>query len=119
MQGFDRGARVASHEREVQRLVEGEVEQHVHLVAALAEKLRQAARFLVRLSQEHRIAAAARHERAQVAQVVVRVADGRILRSHLLDEKRDRIDAKPRQPQLQPEPDHLMNLVADERVVDV
>ena len=64
---------VATDERQVERLVDGEAEEHVHLVAVLAEELGELVERLVRLRQQHGVAPTARHEVAQVTQVAVRI----------------------------------------------
>jgi hypothetical protein len=96
----------------------------VHLVAELvAEEKRQLVHWFVRLGEQDRVAAPPRDERAEVAQVVVRVADGRAgslgAAGFLLDQEGRGIHTEARQPELQPEPDDPAQLVADVRVVDV
>lgn len=111
---------MATDEGEVHGLVADEAEEHVHLVAVLvAEEEGQFLGRFVGLGQEHCVTPAARHEPAQIAQVVVRVAGGLVLDALLLDEEGHGVDPEARQAKLQPEADDLVDLVAHHRVGDV
>ena len=57
------GPGVLAGQREVHRLHEREVEEHLELVAVVAEELAQLLRRQVHLAEQHRVALATRHER--------------------------------------------------------
>ena len=78
-------------------MVADEVEEHVHLVAELVTKeQRQLVDRLVCLGQQDRIAAPPGHERAQVAEVVVRIGNRRFLAAGLFDQEGNGVDAEAR-----------------------
>ena len=117
--GPDR-AGVLARERQVHRLVDGEVEQHRQLVAVLvAEERAGLLERQVDLAEQDRLAVAAAEEAAQVAQQLVRVDDRALRQPDGLDQERHGVDAEAGQPQLQPEAHDLGDLVADLRVGDV
>ncbi len=92
----------------------------MHLVPVLiAEEQRQLVGRLIGLRKQHRIAATARHERAQVAQIIVGIAGGWVGDALALDEERHRIDPEAGKAQLQPEADDLVDLVPHQRVGDI
>ena len=113
-------ARVGPGHRQVELLHPDEVEEHLQLVAVVTEELRLAGVGEVHLAEEHRIAGPARHERSELAEVLVRVGDV-LTHGHaeLLDEEGDGVHAEAGDPQLEPEPQHLLDLVADRGVGDV
>jgi hypothetical protein len=101
-------------------LVEDEVEQHVHLVAALvAEEAALLLRGQVGLGKQDRVAAAPVEEGAQVAQEGVRVLAAFGLGAGQLDHERGGVDPEAGQAKLQPVADDLADLVPDPRVGDV
>ena len=112
VQGLGQRRRLLADERQEQPLVGDEVEHHVHLVAILvAEEAALVGRGQVRLGEQDRVAPPAGQEGAQVAQVLVRVALLGLLGPGELDQERGGVDPEPGQAQLEPEPDHLVDLV--------
>jgi hypothetical protein len=103
-----------ARQRQVHGLVADEVEHHVQLVAVLvAQKRAHVRRLQVDLAEQDRLAVAPVHERAQVAQDLVRVVE------RALDQERHGVDAEARKPLREPEGHHLRELVADGRVRQV
>jgi hypothetical protein len=89
----------------------------MELVAVLvAEELALLLRAQVDLAEQHRFPVAPPDEAPQVAQQLVRVLTASLGDTGRLDQERDRVDAKPTQPLLEPEAGHLSDLVADLRV---
>ena len=119
-QGAHQRLGLAAGEREVHRLVDGEVQDHVQLVAVLvAEERALLAGRQVDLAHQDRVAAAARDRPPQVAQQPVRVGDRALRRAGRLDQERHGVDAEAGQPLLEPVADDLRDLVAHGRVGDV
>ena len=113
-------ARIFAREREVHGLVDGERQDHLELVAVLvAEELALLRRREVDLAHEHRLAGTAADVAPHVPQQLVRVLTRAGVRAGRLDQERHGVDAEPAQPLLEPEADHLRDLVAHLRVRDV
>jgi hypothetical protein len=112
--------RLTADDRQEQPLVDDEIEEHVHLVAVLvAEEAALVGRGHVGLGQQDRVAAPPVQEGPQVAEELVRVAELLALDTGLLDEERGRVQPEAGQAQLEPEPDHLVDLVAHLGIGDV
>ena len=106
-----------AREREVERLVDGEREQHLQLVAVLvAEERPLVVGRQVDLAEQDRLAAAAADEAPQVAQQLVRVDHRAARHPHRLEHERHGVDAEAAEPLLEPEADDLRDLVAHGRV---
>ena len=118
LESTDQGRRVGASQREVQRLHPDEVELQGELFARVsAEELQLLIERQVHLAEQDGLAAASLQEAADLAQVLVRIADLDTGRS--LDEERHRIDAEAVDAELEPEADHLGDLVPHLRVGDV
>ena len=113
---------VARASGEVEVLHADEVEEHRELVAVLvAEEPPLLGVRQVHLAEQDGVAAAAAEERAEVAEVRVRVGQ-RSCRPSMagrLDEERDGVDPEAGDAELEPEAHDLGDLVADRRVGDV
>ena len=103
-----------ARERQIERLVDREREQHVQLVAVLVTEERPlVVGRQVDLAEQDRVAAAAADEAPQVAQQLVRVDERAARHPHRLEHERDGVDAEAAEALLEPEADHLRDLVAD------
>ena len=117
--GGQRG-RLLAGERQVHGLVDREGEEQVELLAAAgAEERLLLLRRQVHLAEQNRLARAAAHEAAQVAQELVRVLDRALRHAHGLDQEGHRVEPEAAQALLEPEARDLRDLVADGGVGDV
>ncbi len=116
-------AGVLARQREVHLLHADEVEAHRQLVAdavGVAEELHRVGVGQVDLAEQDALAVAAAQERAQVAQVVVRVGQVRGVELAVgLQQERDRVHPEAGQAELHPEPHDAHDLVAHLGVGDV
>ena len=83
------------------------------------KKLACSLRGEVDLAQQHRVAGPAGQALAQRAQVGVRVGEQLVVLAHRLQQERHGVDPEAGQPDLEPEPHHLRDVVADRGVGDV
>ena len=108
-------------QREEEPLHPDEVEAHRQLVAVLVPE--EPPYVLVRqvdLAEQDRLPVPPVHERAQVAKIVVRVRQvGRVQRTGRVEQERYGVHPEPGQPELEPEADHPLDLLAHLRVRDV
>ncbi len=118
LQRADERCRIGSRQREVERLHRDEVELQGELFGAVdAEVLDLLGVRQIHLAEEHRVAATAPEEATEVAQVLVRIAD--LDARRCFDQEGHGVDAESRDSELEPEADHLRDLVAHARVGDV
>ena len=115
-------AGVAARQRQPARLHGREVEQQRDLVAVLvAEERAGVLMAQVHLAEQHAVAAPPVQERAQVAQVLVRIRQrlGAAVDPRRVDQERHGVDPEAGEAELHPEAHDLRDLVADARVRDV